>query len=216
MIKGVIFDLDGVLVSTDKMHYLAWKRISEELGIFDFTEEDNIRQRGVSRMDSLEIVLEKGTKKFSDEEKQVLAERKNGYYIELLQQLDKNALLPLAIETLNMLREKGYLVAVGSVSKNTPLILSKTGLAPYIDKVSCGLDITRSKPDPEVFLVAADKLALDPSECLVVEDSAAGIVAAKAAGMKSLGVGPYYDTLKADVFYRSFMDIKDWESILSE
>jgi len=213
MIKGVIFDLDGVLVSTDELHYRAWKRLAEEIGIHNFTREDNEKQRGVSRMESLEVVLRKGNREYSQEEKVALADRKNSYYVEMLQQLDSSALLDGALETLKMLREKGYKTAVGSASKNAPLIIEKTGLMPLIDEISCGLDITRSKPDPEVFLVAAKKLNLDPSECLVVEDAAAGIQAARAGGMKSLGVGPYFNTLGADYAAQKLSEV-DWDLIL--
>ena len=213
MIKGVIFDLDGVLVSTDELHYRAWKRLAEEIGIHNFTREDNEKQRGVSRMESLEVVLRKGNREYSQEEKVALADRKNSYYVEMLQQLDSSALLDGALETLKMLREKGYKTAVGSASKNAPLIIEKTGLMPLIDEISCGLDITRSKPDPEVFLVAAKKLNLDPSECLVVEDAAAGIQAARAGGMKSLGVGPYFNILGADYAAQKLSEV-DWDLIL--
>lgn len=215
MITGVIFDLDGVLVSTDQLHYEAWKRLAEELGITDFTKEDNERQRGVSRMESLEVVLEKGMGQYTMEEKEELAERKNTYYKELLQSLTDDAVLPGVVETLSMLRARGTAIAVGSVSKNTPVILEKTGLMPYIDQVSCGLDITKSKPDPEVFLVAAKKLGMACENCLVVEDSAAGIVAAKAAGMKSLGVGPYYESLGASYQKRGLDVDIDWEQLLT-
>lgn len=213
--KGVIFDLDGVLVSTDELHYQAWKKLAEELGISNFTKEDNEKQRGVSRMESLEIVLAKGTAVYSEEEKNELAERKNDYYKALLQDLTEDAVLPGVFDTLNYLKESGILIAVGSVSKNTPVILEKTGLASYIDKVSCGLDITKSKPDPEVFLVAASKLELANEECLVVEDSAAGIVAAKAAGMKSLGVGPFYKELGA-TYQKTGLDAEiAWNELLA-
>ena len=213
MIKGIIFDLDGVLVSTDELHYKAWKRLAEELGIDNFTREDNEKQRGVSRMESLEVVLNKSDKEYSQEEKVALADRKNGYYVEMLQKLDSSALLAGAVETLKMLREKGYKIAVGSASKNAPLIIEKTGLLPLIDEISCGLDITKSKPDPEVFLVAAKKLNLEPKECLVVEDAAAGVEAAKAGGMKSLGVGPYYKSLGADYASETLLDV-NWETVL--
>jgi len=214
MIKGVIFDLDGVLVSTDELHYKAWKQLAEELGIMDFTKEDNYLQKGVSRMESLEVVLRKGTKVFSEAEKLVLADRKNSCYVDLLQELSTEAVLSHVIETLKSLRGQGILIGVGSVSKNTPLILKKTELEQFIDKVSCGLDITRSKPDPEVFLVAAKKLGLPSEECLVVEDSAAGILAAKAADMKCLGVGPDYKQLGADYESLTLQSEVDWHTIL--
>ena len=212
--QGVIFDLDGVLVSTDELHYQAWKKLADELGITDFNREDNVRQRGVSRMASLEIVLEKGDKEYSEEEKVEMAERKNDYYKEMLKSLDDSAVLPGAFDTLKMLRDRGILTAVGSASKNAPLILEKTGLLPLIDKISCGLDVTKSKPDPEVFLVAASKLELTPENCLVVEDAKAGIDAAKAGGMKSLGVGPFHEELGADFHSRTLATVDNWEEIL--
>lgn len=215
MIKGIIFDLDGVLVSTDEMHYQAWKRLAQELGITGFTREDNRRQRGISRMASLEVVLEKADRKYSDEEKAELAERKNNYYLELLEQMDESAVLENMKDVLKKLKEMDLLLAVGSASKNAPIILEKTGLTSYLDQVSCGLDTTKSKPNPEVFLVAARKLELLPEECLVVEDSAAGIEAAKAGGMKSLGVGPFYQSLHADFEAPKLCEVQDWKKILA-
>lgn len=215
MIKGIIFDLDGVLVSTDEMHYLAWKRLADELGITGFNREDNRRQRGVSRMASLEVVLEKSDKTYTDEEKAELAERKNGYYLELLKDMDNSAVLTGVYGALEILKRRNLLLAVGSASKNAPLILEKTGLLPYLNQVSCGLDTTKSKPDPEVFLVAARKLQLDPAQCLVVEDSAAGIEAAKAGGMRSLGVGPFFDALGADFAAPSLGEVTNWDEILA-
>lgn len=215
MIKGIIFDLDGVLVSTDEMHYLAWKRLADELGITGFNREDNRRQRGVSRMASLEVVLEKSDKTYTDEEKAELAERKNGYYLELLKDMDNSAVLTGVYGALEILKRRNLLLAVGSASKNAPLILEKTGLLPYLNQVSCGLDTTKSKPDPEVFLVAARKLQLDPAQCLVVEDSAAGIEAAKAGGMRSLGAGPFFDALGADFAAPSLGDVTNWDEILA-
>jgi beta-phosphoglucomutase len=215
MIKGVIFDLDGVLVSTDEMHFKAWEILAKELGITNFTIEDNKRQKGVSRMESLDVVLSKGSKVYSEGEKHEFAECKNNYYIKLLQTLNNKAILPGVINTLKMLKVKGILIGIGSVSKNAPLILDKTGLAPYIDKVSCGLDITKSKPDPEVFEVAAAKLGLLKEDCLVVEDSTAGIIAAKAAHMRTLGVGPEYKQLRADYAAVNLQEEIDWQAILN-
>lgn len=215
MIKGIIFDLDGVLVSTDELHYQAWKRLAEELGITGFTREDNRRQRGVSRMASLEIVLEKSDKVYTEEEKTELAERKNNYYLELLKDMDSSAVLNGVCDVLTGLKRRNLLLAVGSASKNAPVILEKTGLLPYLNQISCGLDTTKSKPDPEVFLVAAKKLELKPEECLVVEDSAAGIEAAAAGGMRSLGVGPFHDALGADFDAADLKSVTDWETILA-
>lgn len=214
--KSVIFDLDGVLVSTDELHYQAWKRLAAEQGISGFTRADNERQRGVSRMESLEVVLEKSPRPFTAEEKAELAERKNRYYVEMLAQLDERAALKGVTAVLAMLRQKKVPLAVGSASKNTLLILQKTGLDIYFDQVSCGLDITHSKPHPEVFLAAAAKLKTAPEQCVVVEDAAAGIAAAKAAGMKSLGVGPYYASLGADYAAPDLSAAIAWELILHE
>lgn len=214
MIKGVIFDLDGVLVSTDEMHYMAWKMLADKLGIDNYSKADNERQKGISRMESLEIVLSKGSVIYSKEEKEKLAEEKNAYYVELLQTLDEKAILSDVIETLEMLKQRGIKIGVGSVSKNTPLILRKTGLDQYIDQVSCGLDITKSKPDPEVFVVAARKLNLINEECLVVEDSKAGIVAAKAAHMRSLAVGPEHEKLGADYDSLTMQSDVNWNELL--
>ena len=213
--KAIIFDLDGVLVSTDEMHYLAWKRLADELEITGFNREDNRRQRGVSRMASLEVVLEKSDKTYTEEEKAELAERKNGYYLELLKDMDNSAVLTGVTDALEVLKRKNLLLAVGSASKNAPLILEKTGLLPFLNQVSCGLDTTKSKPDPEVFLVAARKLQLDPAQCLVVEDSAAGIEAAKAGGMRSLGVGPFFDALGADFAAPSLGEVTNWDDVLA-
>ena len=198
MIKAVIFDLDGVLVSTDEMHFKAWSRLAEEIGITSFTKEDNVRQRGVSRMASLEIVLEKSDKKFSAEEKEKLAERKNTYYCEMLKSLTPNDVLDGALEFLKYLKANGIKTAVGSASKNAPIILERTGLREYLDAVSCGLDVSKSKPDPEVFLVAAKKLGIAPEVCLVVEDAHAGIMAAKNGNMYALAVGAAYGDDMAD------------------
>ncbi|MDF2872001.1 MAG: beta-phosphoglucomutase [Anaerocolumna sp.] len=214
MIKGVIFDLDGVLVSTDELHFEAWKMLAVELGIDRFSREDNKKQKGVSRMESLEVVLSKGSKIYSQEMKEAFAERKNNYYKELLEELDERAILPGVTECLEMLKSNGILIGIGSVSKNAPLILEKTGLMKYIDQVSCGLDITRSKPDPEVFEVAANKLGLKYEDCLVVEDSLAGIVAGKAAHMKTLGVGSEYEQLRADYEATGLEAEINWKAIL--
>lgn len=198
MIEAVIFDLDGVLVTTDVLHFNAWKQLAEELGITNFTKADNARQRGVSRMASLEVVLEKSDKKYTDEEKLEFAERKNTNYVKSLETLSKNDVLPGVENFLSFLKEKGIKTAVGSASKNAPLILEKTLLLECFDAISSGLDTTKSKPDPEVFLLAAKKLGKEPKVCLVVEDSDAGIEAAKAGGMFALAVGEAKNNPLAD------------------
>mgnify|MGYP004643895217 FL=1 len=208
MIKAVIFDLDGVLVTTDSMHYEAWKKLGEEIGITNFTKEDNIRQRGISRMASLEILLEKTDKKYTDAEKEELAERKNAYYKEMLETLSEKDVLSGAKEFLVYLKEQCIKTAVGSASKNAPVILEKTGLLPFLDAVACGLDVTKSKPDPQVFLVAANKLDTDPKECMVFEDADAGIEAAKRGGMYAFAVGAARYNKNADMSAESLEIMK--------
>ena len=187
MIKAVIFDLDGVIVSTDDCHYEAWKKMADEEGIY-FDKTINNRLRGVSRMESLEIVLERAEKEYSEDEKLALAERKNGYYKEFITKLTPADILPGAMNTLEELKANGIKVAIGSSSKNTPVILKQIGLSDYFDAVSDGNNITNSKPDPEVFLKAADMLGIPYGECMIVEDADAGIEAGKRAGMKTLSV----------------------------
>lgn len=186
-IEAVIFDLDGVIVSTDECHYRAWKKTTDEEGIY-FDRKINDRLRGVSRMDSLEIVLERAERLYTDEEKVELAERKNNYYKEYIKKLTKDDILSGVNENLAELKAKGIKVAIGSSSKNTPDILKYIGLDNYFDAVSDGNNITKSKPDPEVFLKAADMLGVPYEKCLVVEDADSGIEAGKRAGMYTLAV----------------------------
>ena len=186
--KGIIFDLDGVICSTDHYHYLAWKALADRLGIY-FDETINNRLRGVSRMASLEIVLERYDGVLTPEEKEAAAEEKNNLYRELLRQMSPADLDPEVKQTLDALRGRGLLLGIGSSSKNTKFILSQIGLGDYFDKISDGTNITRSKPDPEVFLKAAEYLGLDCADCLVVEDAKAGIEAALAAGMDAAAIG---------------------------
>ena len=185
--KGIIFDLDGVICFTDRFHYQAWKVLADRLGI-PFDEHKNNRLRGVSRMASLEIVLEDAGRCYSDQEKESFAEEKNNRYREFLQTMTPEDLSDEVRETLSELRRRGYLLAIGSSSKNTKFILSRIGLGEFFDAVADGTDITRSKPDPEVFLIAAHKLGLAPADCAVVEDAKAGIQAAKAGGMTALAL----------------------------
>ncbi len=187
-IEAVIFDLDGVIVSTDECHYQAWKKLAEEEGIY-FDRQINEGLRGVSRLESLEIVLIRAKRRYTDREKEEMAARKNGYYRELIKTLTPADILPGVLQFTAGLREKGIKLAIGSSSRNSPMILERIGLERYFDATADGNDITRSKPDPEVFLVAAGKLGIPPRNCLVVEDAEAGVEAALAAGMKVLGVG---------------------------
>lgn len=186
--KGIIFDLDGVLVHTDKYHYLAWKQIADRLGIY-FDEKINNRLRGVSRMASLEIILEGSTKKFSDEQKQKLAEEKNSVYIQYLEDLTQKDLGEGVLQTLEKLKAMGLKLAVGSSSRNAVLILKKTGIYGFFGAVSDGNNIVKPKPDPEVFIKAADMLGLLCGQCLVVEDAVSGVLAATAANMDCAAIG---------------------------
>ncbi len=205
--QGVIFDLDGVICFTDHYHYLAWKSLADSLGI-DFDEKKNDRLRGVSRMESLEIVLEgyKGAV-LSDAEKAALAEKKNGLYRKFLQTMTPDDLLDEVRETLNALRAKEIRLAIGSSSKNTPLILERIGLADFFDAVSDGNNIQRSKPDPQVFTMAAEMLNLKPSQCLVVEDALAGLQAAAAGGFDSAALGPAAASGKATYSLKAFREL---------
>lgn len=188
-IKGLIFDLDGVLVFTDKFHYQAWKTMADELGVY-FDETINHRLRGVSRMDSLEIILERYEgPDLSLREKEKLAEKKNEIYRTLLESMTPDDVTKEVRDTLTKLREKGYKLAIGSSSKNAKFILEKVELKDAFDAISDGNNITKSKPDPEVFLKAAEYLGLPPKACMVVEDAEAGIEAAKKGGMYAAGIG---------------------------
>lgn len=206
-LKSFIFDLDGVLVFTDQLHYMAWKQIAGELEI-EFTEKDNDRLRGISRRESLEIILEKYRgKPLTEEEKRALAEKKNEYYRALLKQLSPGDVSEEVRSVLAGLRERGYRLAVGSSSKNAGLILELTGLRQYFDAVSDGNHITRSKPDPEVFIKACEYLGADPEHCVVVEDAEAGILAGKAAGMVTAGIGRAAECGKADIRLKSLDEL---------
>lgn len=207
MIKAAIFDLDGVLVTTDSLHYEAWKRLGEEIGITNFTKADNVRQRGISRMASLEILLEKTAVKYTNAEKEELAERKNNYYKQSLEGLNEKDVLSGAREVLEFLRKHGIKTAVGSASKNAPMILEKTGLFPFLDAVVCGLDVTKSKPDPEVFLKAAQKLGEVPENCIVFEDADAGVEAAKRGKMFAFAVGAARENKIADLSAESLNSV---------
>ncbi len=188
-IHAVIFDLDGVLVFTDCFHYQAWKAVADARGIY-FDEEINHRLRGVSRMESLEIILERYEgAPLSQEEKEAVADEKNRIYRGLLAGMTPADVGADVRAVLAELRERGYAVALGSSSKNAKFILEKVGLSEAFDAVSDGTQITRSKPDPEVFLRAAGLLGEEPGRCLVVEDAAAGIAAGIAGGMKTAAIG---------------------------
>lgn len=207
--KAVIFDLDGVICFTDEYHYLAWKNLADELGI-EFDRQINNRLRGVSRMESLEIILEKyHGEPLSDERKAELAQKKNEIYRESLKAMSPGDLSDEVRETLNALRSRGFKLAIGSSSKNAPFILSQIGLEGYFDAVSDGNNITRSKPDPEVFLKAAEFLGLKPSDCIVVEDAVAGAEAGHAGGFKVACLGDASDAGAGDWNLGSFPELLD-------
>ena len=195
--KAILFDLDGVLVFTDQFHFQAWKGLADSLGI-PFDEQDNLRLRGVSRMQSLEIILEKADRGFSEEEKTALCEQKNEAYKALLSTMSPESVDPETRSALEELKKKGVLLGIGSSSKNTRYILEKTELLPYFDIVVDGTMISHSKPDPEVFLKGAEGLGLAPEECYVIEDATAGIDAAVAGGFTAVGIGPAREYEKAD------------------
>ena len=202
-IRALIFDLDGVLCATDGYHYLAWKDLADRLRL-PFDRQLNDRLRGISRMDSLNVILNAAGKKLPEEEKLRLAEEKNEIYRRYLQRMTPASVPPEVRPVLEALRERGYLLAVGSSSKNAGTILERTGLSECFDAVADGTDISRSKPDPEVFLKAAEKLRTPPACCAVIEDAKTGIEAAKAAGMTAIaffgdaaGCGPEDFSLSA-------------------
>ncbi|QOY35727.1 beta-phosphoglucomutase [Anaerobacillus isosaccharinicus] len=187
-IKACIFDLDGVIVDTAKFHYLAWRRLAQELG-FDFTEEDNERLKGVSRMDSLNILLEIGGVELDNAKKEELAKNKNEWYVELISEMDEKEILPGTTEFLTLLKEAGVKISLGSASKNAKMILKKINLLHMFDCIIDGTNISKAKPDPEVFLLGANALKVDPSECVVFEDAVSGVEAAISAGMYVIGIG---------------------------
>ncbi|RFM32139.1 beta-phosphoglucomutase [Chitinophaga silvisoli] len=205
-IDACIFDLDGVIVDTAKYHYIAWKRLANEMG-FDFTEEQNELLKGLSRTRSLEIILEIGGVQKSAEEQAVLAKRKNDWYVDMIRHMQPDEVLPGAREFLESLREAGVKTALGSASKNAGTILEKVGLAALFDVVVDGNAVTASKPDPEVFLKGAAGLHADPAYCVVFEDAVAGVQAAKAGGMKAVGIGSADVLQDADMIVSSLGDM---------
>ena len=204
--RGIIFDLDGVICSTDEYHYLAWKTLADRLNI-PFDRERNNLLRGVSRMASLEIILEKAGKEYSDEAKIAFAEDKNALYRELLGRMTPDALSEDVKDTLFKLRKTDLLLAIGSSSKNTPFILERIGLGSFFDAIADGNCITHSKPHPEVFLKAAGLLRLTPEDCLVVEDAHAGVEAATAGHFDCAAIGDARDDQKARWHLAKFSDI---------
>ena len=201
--KAVVFDLDGVICFTDKYHYMAWKELADRLGIY-FDEVINNRLRGVSRMASLDIILERSDIIYSEEEKLAFSEEKNNRYRKLLANMSPADLTSEVRETLLELRRRGYLLAIGSSSKNAPFILGQLGLGNFFDAIADGTDITHSKPDPEVFVKGAQALGLPCEKCIVFEDSFSGVEAAHRGGMQAVGVGDPADLPEADTHIAGF------------
>jgi len=205
-IAGFIFDLDGVLVDTAKYHYQAWRQLAQELG-FDLTPETNELLKGVSRMKSLEIILEKAGRSASANEMEAMATKKNAWYLEYILHMKPSEVLANVRPFVRQARTKGVKTAIGSASKNTPTILERTGLAPLFDAVVDGNVTAVAKPDPEVFLKGAEALRLAPSQCVVFEDSASGVEAARRAGMHVVGIGDPQSLKEADLVFSGFSGI---------
>ncbi|WP_115461108.1 beta-phosphoglucomutase [Winogradskyella aurantiaca] len=204
--KGFIFDLDGVIVDTAKYHFLAWKKLAQGLGI-DFTEEENEQLKGVSRVRSLEKILSWGNKTISDDQFNRLMAEKNEDYLRYIDKMDESELLPMVKETLQFLKDSQQGISLGSASKNARHILDKVNVNSFFSAIVDGNDVSRAKPDPEVFLIAAKLLDIEPNQCIVFEDSVAGVQAANTAGMTSIGIG------SEDVLHEAHYIFKDFTQI---
>ncbi len=206
--KGFIFDLDGVIVNTAKYHYLAWKKLANSIGI-DFTKEQNEQLKGVSRVESLKKILSWANKHISDKEFQELMDAKNQNYLQYIAKMDENEILPDVNRLLNYLTESNQPIALGSASKNARPILEKINLYQKFDAIVDGNNVTKAKPDPEVFIKAAELLNVPPTDCIVFEDSQAGIEAANKAGMVTIGIGDKKTLNKADYIFKDFTEINE-------
>jgi beta-phosphoglucomutase len=202
MIKGFIFDLDGVLVDTADFHYQAWQKLANTLG-FEIDLELNEQLKGISRMASLEVILKHGKVSLTEEEKNHWATEKNNWYLNLVEQMTPADVLPGVLTFLENTKKAGLKIALGSASKNAPIILEKVGIAHFFDALIDGNHVSKSKPDPEVFLKGAVALKLENEECIVFEDAFAGIQAAHAAHMKTVGIGKKADLPAADLLYEN-------------
>jgi beta-phosphoglucomutase len=211
MVKACIFDLDGVIVDTAKYHYLAWKRLAHILGV-DFTEEENENLKGVSRVESLAYILKLGNVTCTDTEKIKYAQSKNEWYLDYISNLKKDEILPGVETLLKDLKKHNIKIALGSASKNAIPLLESTELLSYFDFISDGNSTDKSKPDPEVFYIAAKGLDLSPAECVVLEDSIKGIEAAVAGGFYSIGIGDADTLAIADVVFPN-LEHSSWKSI---
>lgn len=207
-IYAIIFDLDGVICSTDRYHYLAWKALADRLGI-PFDEQVNRQLRGVSRMESLDIILGDQSGNYSDEEKLALAEEKNNIYKRYLSSMTPGDLSKEVRMTLHTLRQRGYLLAIGSSSKNTRQILRQLGLGDFFDAVADGTMITKSKPNPEVFLLAASLLGVSPEKTIVIEDAESGVLAAKAGRFRAIGIRTDGNDPDSDITIKKISNLTD-------
>lgn len=205
---GFIFDLDGVIVDTAKYHYLAWRKLANELG-FEFTKEQNELFKGVSRKRCLEILLDIGSVKATQEQFDTWMIEKNEDYLAYIQKMDASEILPDVPRVLQYLKNKNVPIALGSASKNAKPILEKVDLLTYFDSIVDGNSVTKAKPDPEVFLIAANNLNVKAESCVVFEDAVAGIQAANAAGMISIGIGDVDILHEADYNFKDFTEIDD-------
>lgn len=205
--KAFIFDLDGVIVDTAKYHFIAWQKLAQELGI-DFTPEHNEQLKGVSRQQSLEIILKIGNATATDEQKTKWLTQKNDEYLSYISQIDQSEILGGVLPILDYIKSKNQKIVLGSASKNARLILEKTGIMPYFDAIIDGNDVSKAKPDPEVFALGAQKVGIEPENCIVFEDSIAGIQAANIAGMTSIGIGEKDILNEADYIFNDFNHIE--------
>ncbi|MGB5555401.1 MAG: beta-phosphoglucomutase [Flavobacteriaceae bacterium] len=203
---GIIFDLDGVIVDTAKYHFLAWKNLADELGI-DFTEKDNEQFKGVSRKRCLELLMAMGNIEATEKQIAKWLQEKNEDYLSYIEKMDASEILPDVPKILNYLKKENISMALGSASKNARPILEKVNLLSYFDALVDGNNVTKAKPDPEVFLIAADKLNLRPENCIVFEDALAGVEAANRAGMISIGIGDPEVLSEADYNFKDFTEI---------
>ena len=206
--KGIIFDLDGVIIHTDHYHYLAWEKMASQFHL-SFDEMLNHKLRGVSRMDSLNTIIDYNKASYSYEQKEMMADIKNTYYQSFLDELTEEDLDKEIKDTLEELKARGFKLAIGSSSRNAKRILKNIGLIDFFDAISDGTNIEKSKPDPEVFLKAAEKLGLNPETCCVIEDADSGIQAAKNAGMIAIGYGNAKDSELTDIKLETFSDLLD-------
>ena len=204
--KGFIFDLDGVIVDTAKYHYLAWKKLANSIGV-DFSEEQNEQLKGISRTRSLEKILEWGNKTLIEDEFMELMARKNNDYLNYIAKMDESEILPDVTKILDFLSERNQPIALGSASKNARAILKRVKLINQFDIIVDGNDVSKAKPNPEVFLNAADGLKVQPEKCVVFEDSVAGIQAANNANMISIGIGSEAVLNEADFVFKDFTEI---------